>query len=98
MQTRSLLVLIIALGFGTATCHAIWPFGDTPKKPTTTKVNCAGCRGTGRISGVCAVCKGTGQRMSGLFNPVECRSCGGSGSVSMHCHDCGGTGRVVVTQ
>ena len=66
-----------------------------PKTPKTTDKVCARCTGSGRLSGPCAICNGTGQRVSGVSNPLTCTSCGGTGSVSMLCPDCAGTGHVV---
>lgn len=74
--------------------HA-WPFGSPGRRPLTTRTNCPSCSGTGVVTGRCSPCRGTGNRMSGIFNPVSCVSCNGTGSVSMRCHGCGGSGRVL---
>jgi len=69
--------------------------GHEAKTPPTTSKVCQHCSGSGRLSGTCAVCNGSGQRVGGLTSPLKCESCGGHGTVSMNCPDCAGTGRVI---
>jgi hypothetical protein len=86
----SISILVVGLFLGGC--------GEGARRPAATKMNCAECTGTGRITGVCAVCNGTGQRVSSLTSPVTCVSCGGTGSASILCKHCGGTGKIPVAQ
>lgn len=58
------------------------------------KGNCSNCLGSGRLTGPCAVCNGSGSRGVGNARPVPCQSCGGAGTVAMNCPRCNGTGNV----
>lgn len=67
--------------------------GKQAKVPNVTRENCLECNGSGRITGPCAVCGGSGSRGVGGVRPIWCQSCGGGGSVSMNCRTCSGTGK-----
>jgi hypothetical protein len=88
------LLLLLGILMGTPIAYG-WPFGSPGNRPKITRVNCPNCSGTGVVAGRCAPCRGTGNRVSGFFNPIRCSSCNGTGSVSMRCLSCGGTGRVL---
>ena len=93
MRRFQLLHLLLA-GF-IASCLIFQGCGHEVKTPKTTDQNCPMCKGSGRLTGPCAICNGTGTRVSGVASPITCTSCGGTGAVSMLCPACAGTGKVL---
>jgi DnaJ-class molecular chaperone len=75
--------------------------GQPVKTPAQTKQDCPACRGTGRITGPCAVCNGTGNLGVGVGDvktPLPFRACGGNGTVAMICSRCSGTGKILILE
>jgi DnaJ-class molecular chaperone len=82
------------------------PSGDsTAPEPETVEQPCAGCTGTGKVTGVCDTCKnlGTCEKCSGV-GTQPCRSCGGRGQLperrppNNNCSHCNGRGEVECTK
>src|SRR5262245_52120997 len=92
---RILVVVIVALILILCLASVVNGCGNHVKIPNATSEDCPVCRGSGRMTGPCAVCGGSGTRVSGVTQPVTCVSCGGSGSASIQCRSCSGTGKIL---
>ena len=67
----------------------------------TNKRQCEECKGTGKISGICASCNGDGRKIgtSGeITQPLKCGACNGTGSNSILCNKCGGKGYFLIQE
>jgi DnaJ-class molecular chaperone len=83
----------LRVAFATPLALLLAGCGEQTTKPKTIDKNCRECSGSGRKTGPCAVCRGSGSRGFLDARPIPCQSCGGTGSVAMLCPRCSGTGK-----